>query len=339
MPYINMANRDFGDMLRSIKRATIRKAVNVKRVNLIDYFDLADGLSRAKNICSRNEVTKAGHIYFSMVGLLNPLDAFIDEDNGFNTTKHVARELAGKIRGWINEYVMDDSSPPQIDIEKFDVELPSYQFSPIADKVDHFKSVFTAECRDVEIYSVGQISIYRTSSLVSNASHRIPEECRSSIPDDTMKEFDSAGKCLAFDLPTACGFHALRGLELVILKYLSEFGVKSGKLKTWNDYVKAVQNLIDNEDGSVKPSSKVAAMIDRMRDLDRNPLMHPHDTLDATQSDLLFNLAAITTVEMARDMERLKGDTAVRGLLEDATKSKTKVSEKAKPRSRTRAGS
>jgi hypothetical protein len=44
-------------------------------------------------------------------------------------------------------------------------------------------------------------------------------------------------------------------------------------------------------------------MLDRMRDLDRNPLMHPRDTLDVTQADMLFSLAAITVVEMARDME------------------------------------
>jgi hypothetical protein len=89
------------------------------------------------------------------------------------------------------------------------------------------------------------------------------------------KHIDSAGKCLAFDLPTACGFHAVRGVELMILKYLKAFGTETRDLKTWFDYVKAVSEA--EADGR-KPSKKVAQMLDRMRDLDRNPLMHPRDT-------------------------------------------------------------
>jgi hypothetical protein len=124
-----------------------------------------------------------------------------------------------------------------------------------------------------------------------------------------MSEFDSAGKCLAFDLATACGFHSLRAVELMILRYLRAFDAKTDNLKTWFDYVKAVEEA---ECEGRKPSRKVAQMLDRMRDLDRNPLMHPRDTLDVTQADMLFSLAAITVVEMARDMRQRENELALK---------------------------
>lgn len=276
----------------------------MKRVNLIDYFDLSEQMGIAKGACS-SESAKAGSIYFGINGLSERLAAFVADDNGFSTSKHPARELAQDIRIWINSYVMDGGSPNRFDIQKFDTETHDWQYSHIARKVDEFRNVFTAECRDVEVYSVGQVSIYRTASLVANGSHRVAPEYRASVPESALDEFDNAGKCLAFDLPTACGFHALRGVELMILKYLEAFGTKTDGLKTWHDYVKAVD---DAEEDGRKPSKKVGQMLDRMRDLDRNPLMHPRDTLDTTQADMLFSLAAITVVEMARDLQQQDGE-------------------------------
>src|ERR1043166_7469613 len=66
---------------------------NVKRVNLIDYFDLSEQLGRAKTACSA-KTSKAGSIYFSVFLLEGKLNAFINDDNGFSTSKHPARELA-----------------------------------------------------------------------------------------------------------------------------------------------------------------------------------------------------------------------------------------------------
>lgn len=271
----------------------------MKRVNLIDYFDLSELLSRAKTACLRDNA-KAGYIYFATHSLREKLGAFIADDNGFNTCKHTARELASEIDVWTNANVMGGGSPPELDVDKFDGELRRWTYDGIATKVDHFRNVFTAECQEVEVYSVGQISIYRTNSLVSKGSHRIPPQYRDIIPPEALEEFDNAGRCLAFDLPTACGFHSLRSVELTILSYLKAFGADTKSLKTWHDYVKAVETM--NVNGR-KASEKVARMLDRMRDLDRNPLMHPRDTLDATQADMLFSLSAITTGEMARDMK------------------------------------
>ncbi|MEZ5872398.1 MAG: hypothetical protein R3D32_11285 [Nitratireductor sp.] len=272
----------------------------MKRVNLVDYFDLAETLHRAHRATTPDS-SKAGSIYFGIMPLPGKLRNFVDEDNGFSTCKHVASELAAIAEDWINKYALDGASPPSIDMDKFDVELNNWQYSVIASKITVFKSVFSAECHDVDVYSVGQISIYKTSALVANGANFIPAETQVLIPNEALDEFNNAGKCLAFDLPTACGFHALRGLELVMSNYLESFGIKPESMKSWNDHIKAAEKLIKDDTAKTKPSAKVAAMLDRLRELERNPLMHPRDTLDTVSADMLFRLCSITVIELARD--------------------------------------
>ncbi len=50
--------------------------------------------------------------------------------------------------------------------------------------------------------------------------------------------------------------------------------------------------------------SKVTAALDQIRDLHRNPLMHPEDTLTLPEADALFGLAEAAIVAIIRDLQR-----------------------------------
>lgn len=279
----------------------------VRQINLFEYFELAEALASARKLLS-SETLNAGSAYFGLSSLEQRLKAFVDAPNGFGTCKHSAIELNGSIRSFLEE----DVWPPgtQFSEVNFGNELQPWKYRHLVAKIDTFRGVFEAECHDVDVYSVGQVGIFKTRDLVANASQALPEECRNEIPDAALKEFDDAGRCLAFDLPTACGFHALRATELVIDQYLKAFGVTKS-LVSWNAYIKAAQLLVAKEGRGPKPSPKVAAMLDRMRSLDRNPLMHPRDKLDRAGAVHLFNLSAITVAEMVKDIQRMRAESAI----------------------------
>ncbi|MGD9476988.1 hypothetical protein [Shinella sp. G-2] len=280
---------------------------NVKRVNLFEYFELAEHLASAKRTLSSDRAN-GGILYFGLSLLPAKLDSFVSEQNGYATCKHCALELKNSIENWISEKLWQDGSAfPK---EKFDKEFESWEYRYLSSKIDTFRSVFEAECHDVDFYSVGQVAIYKTRDLVASASHAIPDEFRDGMSKEALKEFDDSGRCLAFDLPTACGFHALRGTELVMDDYLKAFGVKRN-LVSWNEYIKAADALVASDKPGPKPSKKVTAMLDRMKSLDRNPLMHPRDELDLASADQLFRLSTITVVEMIRDMRRVSGENTV----------------------------
>lgn len=272
----------------------------VERVNLLEYFELAEAITRAKQVVSL-EQAKGGRVWVATSLLPDKLKAFVAADNGFSSCKHAAENLAKAIEDWFSEHMVNEDG--ELTAEKFEVDFPGWRFSEIDKKLDAFKSVFEVETRDVDVYSVGQVAIYRTSSLVSSGRDTVPAEYQGAMPAEALGELDQAGKCLAFDLPTACGFHALRSLELVMDVYLDAYGVNTSKFKSWNDYIKAATRLVESEDvQSPKPAKKVTAMLDRMRELDRNPLMHPRDTLDQNAADQLYKLCGMTIVEMIKDM-------------------------------------
>ncbi|OOC51190.1 MULTISPECIES: hypothetical protein [Brucella] len=274
----------------------------MKRVNLLDYMKLSDTMADATRALALDN-TKHGYLYFTFDNLMRTLVAFLEDDNGFDTSKIVAKELYELLTDWQQSHHSNG-----IDADKFGQEVHSWEYHHISMRLNAFKHVLEAECRQVDVYSVGQVSIYKTSSLVSNGSKFIPASSYEFLPMEAKKEFDDAGRCLAFDLPTAAGFHALRGLELAIHKYLEGFGKTTESLKNWGAYVKAVQDLADDDTTAVRPSRKVAAMLDRIRALDRNPLMHPQDTLDQDSADMLFRLVAVTVYEMAKDAKDAFGE-------------------------------
>ncbi|MVA71477.1 hypothetical protein GOZ81_10360 [Agrobacterium vitis] len=287
----------------------------MKRVNLLDYFELAESLMSAKSGLSVSSSTKAASIYFAIAGLIPRLDTFLSDDNGFSTSKHAASDLLTAVTEWVDENAFPGG---QFSTEKFERELETWEWGSLKKKVESFRTVFEAECHGVDVYSVGQISIYKTQTLVSNGAKIIPEEYHKELPAEALGEFDNAGKCLAFDLPTSCGFHALRGLELVMDAYLVAFGVNTKRLRSWNMYIQAAKKLIDDDRAPCKPSPKVAAMLDRMRELDRNPLMHPRDTLDTLSADQLYKLCAITVGEIVRDIRKINSGGVVAKIANDS---------------------
>jgi hypothetical protein len=78
--------------------------------------------------------------------------------------------------------------------------------------------------------------------------------------------------------------------------------------KTWGEYVGDLQKLAD--DGAslaVVPEKKTIRTLDQIRDLDRNPLMHPRDVLSPSDAMVLFNLATSAIMAMAGELVKSEG--------------------------------
>jgi hypothetical protein len=168
------------------------EASRVKRINLFDYFDLAETLVMAKAQLNRDTL-KGGAIYFSLMALPGKLKAFIDEGNGFSTCKHSASELKRTVDEWLSANIWDGQS--EFAKAKFDDEFSEWQYRHIATKIETFRNVFEAECHDVDVYSVGQIAIYKTRDLVANASRAISDEFSADMSAEARKEFDDVACC------------------------------------------------------------------------------------------------------------------------------------------------
>ena|ERR1035438_8899019 len=157
-----------------------------------------------------------------------------------------------------------------------------------------FETVLAAELAALDTYHLDQQGIYKTSDLVDRADLAFTEKSRKSIPDDAKKDFRESGRCLAFELPTASGFHATRAVEATLREYHklrippTTTPTKPPDMATCITQLKAA-----GED------PKLIDILDHVRDLHRNTIMHPQAFLTIEDALGLFDIAKSAISSMA----------------------------------------
>jgi len=106
-----------------------------------------------------------------------------------------------------------------------------------------------------------------------------------------------AGRCIAFELPTAAGFHVARATETIILKLMDAAGMPPLASRNWGAYVNVLKK------SSV--DAKITEHIDQVRELHRNPLIHPEESLDMSEALVLWTVCIGLIGAMYREMDRL----------------------------------
>jgi hypothetical protein len=107
---------------------------------------------------------------------------------------------------------------------------------------------------------------------------------------------EEAGFCLAFERYTASGFHALRGIEYEIRDYVQLATRKPIREsdRNWGAYIRT---LTSND-----ASSKLLTLLNDIKNLDRNPLIHPEHWLDIDQAVQIFCSAQTALDRLTTDM-------------------------------------
>jgi len=125
-----------------------------------------------------------------------------------------------------------------------------------------FETVFAEEMKETATYFVPRRGIFWTPALVDTADESFPETIRGCIPQKTRDDWKAAGRCLAFNLLSASGFHTARAVEGTLEAYYQLFSGKPGKtLKNWNDYIEALQKIAAKNPTPV-PQEKTLAELD-----------------------------------------------------------------------------
>jgi hypothetical protein len=159
-----------------------------------------------------------------------------------------------------------------------------------------FAPVLRAELSVSDAYYVTSKGGYDTLALISNAEILFPEALGKKVEEATS-EVREAGKCLAFELCTAAGIHVLRALELVLKRYFKE--VTNGQPLPTNRNIGAyIRKMEELKVGD----KKVLAVLRQIKDLHRNALFHPEDTLDKEGAINLFGIVNSAISAMLREI-------------------------------------
>lgn len=194
----------------------------------------------------------------------------------------VVNDWVGSLAGDINRM---NASDPYINTK----------FQNVIDAAKRFEVVLSEELQMLATYCVTKKGIYSIDDLINRAEKAFPPSFLEKLDADIIKEIQQSGRCLAFDNFTASGFHVLRATERVLHQYYLAIcnPAKKESLDSWAIYIKELNKNTDSD------NQKVVALLQQIKDNDRNLIMHPEIVLSDDDSFRLFEICKSTIMAMA----------------------------------------
>jgi hypothetical protein len=195
---------------------------------------------------------------------------------------------AKKLDDAINEILSKYSQRPDTFIDFID----SDDRKKVIVAAVEFERELGHELAAFDVYHVPPKGTHATLALIEKAEANLPADVVSRFDSKTLNDVRQAGRCLALDAPTAAGFHILRAVESVIVKYIDKLTGKSHapKNRNWGVYIKAIRDT-----GGKTP---VADYLYHMKETYRNPIMHPEIVLTPDDAFSLFNASLSAIVQL-----------------------------------------
>ncbi len=138
-----------------------------------------------------------------------------------------------------------------------------------------FEAVLAAEFALMPLFVVSPKGGLVLSDLIERGRVCFPGDLNAKVPE-AIQDVMGATKCIAFELPTAAGFHLHRANEAVLRSYFLAIAPKTvtpPPTGNMGDYLKI---MTDKGVGD----ARVIAALKQLKDLHRNPLMHPEQVLE-----------------------------------------------------------
>ena len=174
--------------------------------------------------------------------------------------------------------------------------LTSHDVWSIHHSREQFKSVFFAELSVLPAFLVTGKEGYDVNTLIDEGQKLFPALTLSKCPE-ADKDMREAGKALAFELATSCGFHIFRVTESVLKRYWDH--VSDGKdrpnLQTIGSYAKELESKKLGD-------KKIWEALKQLASLHRNPLIHPKAILTVEEAIDTLGIARSVIAAMLRVM-------------------------------------
>lgn len=258
----------------------------MEQINCFAFYDLGNLL---QDVYLRSRRGPINALEYSATKAMQMLSGMAYGGTGFrfDVSQDAAIELVAVLGEWVleakenPERALDSSSP---DLEELDRAI------------GNFNQALSLEMGRAPVFLVLPKGVYDTRLLITNAA-AMYDGYHDRLPKEAIDDTNAAGRCLAFDLPTAAGFHIARATEAVIKKYMEVYRCPSLKesQRNWGRYTDAL--------AKAGAHPVIIHHIDQLRELHRNPVTHPDTTL--TRSDAIALLAMCQSViqSMVADME------------------------------------
>lgn len=176
------------------------------------------------------------------------------------------------------------------------VALKSYDVETLKLKKDKFRTIFLADLSVIPSYLVARKDNFDVSFLIESGVRLFPPQLMAKVPEIEHDALE-VGRALAFELPTACGFHTFRVMESVVRRYWDQ--VSSGKDRP---KLQTLGNFAAEMEKGGFGDEKVIEAIKQMTKLHRNPLIHPEVILTVEEAIGIIGMARSVIAMMLQSL-------------------------------------
>jgi hypothetical protein len=260
----------------------------MKETNLHIFYRLGEGLTDLRQL-------KIGMPAVEILMLvLRPrewLDRFLSQ------TKDVPMPKARAAASSLNRILSPFNTLP-VD---FQHQLTQDDMWQISSLLDNFEKEFEREQQNINVFTVLPKGIYDTRALLESAEKKFPESVRGAFTAQIIYDLQQAGRCLAFECPTASAFHMFRATEALLLKYYETVAGNpwDKPQRDWGKYVEALEKLPN-------PNRDLLSRLNEIRGIDRNPYTHPDRNVSHDEAPMLFELSYGVMYRMAEEIVKLR---------------------------------
>src|SRR5438552_5673582 len=254
--------------------------------DVVDSIDGLDGLLPDQNVASNLAALCAARQHLEMVFASSFYSEYL------RTSRSAANEL------YVAVTKLTDDEDWQTKV------VTSYEVQSIRATRDRFKTVFIAELSTLPSFMVAKKDNFDVNLLVDSGARLFPPTLLAKVPE-TARDAQEVGRALAFELPTACGFHTFRVVESVVRRYWDQVSNQTArpKLETLGNFAAEMEK---NKFGD----AKVVEAIKQMTKLHRNPLIHPEVILDGEEAIGIIGMARSVTSMMLQSLPDAPTTTA-----------------------------
>lgn len=265
----------------------------VKKFNPYDTYSLGKSLFPVLNLVDKDY--KYVEIMWPLFTARQALTAQLRAETVFQSASIRA---ANSVIFAINNVIPSDIE------QMFKVEdsqqIDRYMIESVKDRIQSLETVLSNDMPGVAAYVVSQKGIYKTDDLIAHVDQHFPNEIRKDIPDQAKKDLLESGKCLAFEVPTACAFHLWRAVETVMGAYYKKLTKSTFEAdnvtKNWSVYIKALD--------AKGADQSITMFLGHIREKYRNPQTHPEAMLEMNEALGLFGVATSAIHQMILEIQK-----------------------------------
>lgn len=259
----------------------------MEKINAMPIYWL--GSSVGQLVLQVNTNPSAGPTIQTLIGARSNLEAFINNEQAPPMSAEAAKSLLANI----DSILSSDNSEP-LDRKPLSAE----RVSQLTYGVVHFQAILSTELPRANIFYTTPKRAYDMTQLI-NHGESILSQATLSIVDDKnrdliIQDIREATRSLAFDIPTAVGFHIFRAVESIIKnEYFELLGITEESNNLGQHITLLMRAGVDE---------KILATLKNIKDYYRNPISHPEEFWDIDQAESALMLAVHAITVMLQDI-------------------------------------